>query len=100
MCTCLSHGRVVHRHRATHPSRAAHYDGLHLEENGLGMVRQFLQDWRKTRRKIPNTKYPIPKATLATGALFAPILREAADELARLSGVQLDVGSDPQRAPG
>ncbi len=69
----------------------SHYDGLHLEENGLGMVRQFLQDWRKTQRKIPNTKYPIPRATLATGELFAPILREAADELARLSGVQLEV---------
>ena len=74
---------------------AAHYDGLHLEENGLGMVREFLKDWRKTKRKIPNFKSPISnlksKITLATGELFAPILREAADELARLSGVQLDV---------
>ena len=69
----------------------AHYDGLHLEENGLGMVRGFLEDWRKAKRKMSNFKFQISKATLATGELFAPMLREAADELARLSGVQLDV---------
>jgi putative radical SAM enzyme (TIGR03279 family) len=69
----------------------AHYDGLHLEENGLGMVRGFLEDWRKTKRKIPNTQYQTSKATLATGELFAPVLREAADEFSPLSGVSLDV---------
>jgi putative radical SAM enzyme (TIGR03279 family) len=60
----------------------AHYDGPHLEENGLGMVREFLEDWRKTRRKISGFKFRTPalrggasvlKATLATGELFAPI---------------------------
>jgi putative radical SAM enzyme (TIGR03279 family) len=84
----------------------SHYDSLHLEENGLGMARAFLEDWRKARRKIPNVKhlhlrcapaptgvqvFQISKATLATGELFAPMLQEAADELARLSGAQLDV---------
>jgi len=69
----------------------AHYDGLCLEENGLGMVRGFLEDWRKSRRRISNLRFPISVATLATGELFAPILRQAADEFARLSGVQLTV---------
>jgi putative radical SAM enzyme (TIGR03279 family) len=69
----------------------AHYDDLHLEENGLGMVRGFLDDWRRVKRKIPDAHYPISKATLATGELFAPVLREAADEFSRLSGVSLDV---------
>ena len=69
----------------------SHYDSLHLEENGLGMARAFLEDWRKAKRKIPNVSFQISKATLATGELFAPMLREAADELARLSGAQLDV---------
>lgn len=69
----------------------AHYDGLRLEENGLGMVRGFLQDWRKVKSQVSNVKSPIARATLATGELFAPVLRETADEFARLSGVQLDV---------
>jgi len=69
----------------------AHYDGLHLEENGLGMVRDFLADWGHVKRRIPNIHSPISAATLATGELFAPILRQAVDEFARLGGVQLKV---------
>jgi putative radical SAM enzyme (TIGR03279 family) len=69
----------------------SHYDGLHLEENGLGMVRGFLDEWRKAKRKISIFNFQFSKVTLVTGELFAPMLREAADELSRLSGVQLDV---------
>jgi NifB/MoaA-like Fe-S oxidoreductase len=55
------------------------------------MVRGFLDDWRKAKRKISNVEWRMSRATLATGELFAPTLREAAEELAQLSGVQLDV---------
>jgi len=69
----------------------SHYDALALEENGLGMVRGFLEDWRKARRKISAINYKVSRATLATGELFAPVLSEAAQELARLSGVDIEV---------
>ena len=69
----------------------AHYDSLRLEENGLGMVRGFLDDWSRAKRRILNTQSPIPWMTLATGELFAPVLREAAEEFASLSGVKVDV---------
>jgi len=69
----------------------SHYDSLHLEENGLGMVRGFLEDWRKSKSQISNLKSQVGRATLVTGELFAPVLREAADELARLIGAQLEV---------
>ena len=69
----------------------AHYDGFHLEENGLGMVRGFLEDWRKVKRQSSKLKAQSSRATLATGELFAPVLREAVDELERLSGVRLTV---------
>ena len=35
--------------------------------------------------------FQFSKVTLATGELFAPVLEDAADELARLSGVQVEV---------
>jgi NifB/MoaA-like Fe-S oxidoreductase len=54
------------------------------------MVRAFLERLAQTGGKYQIQISNI-KATLATGELFAPILREAADELARMSGVQLDV---------
>lgn len=67
------------------------YDGLKLEENGMGMVRNFLNEWARVKRKElsrhPFT--PVPGAVLATGALFAPVLQKTAAEFSRLTGVSL-----------
>jgi putative radical SAM enzyme (TIGR03279 family) len=51
------------------------YDGLDLTENGVGLVRRFLEigDWR-LKQAISNLRSP----TLVTGALFAPMLRSVA----------------------
>jgi NifB/MoaA-like Fe-S oxidoreductase len=77
----------------------SYYDGLSLEENGQGMVRGFLDDWRRVKREIKSKK-PAGRshiraryhsATLATGALFAPTLTKAAKEFARLSGLPVEV---------
>ncbi|MEK7276693.1 MAG: DUF512 domain-containing protein, partial [Chloroflexota bacterium] len=67
--------------------------GLQLEENGLGQVRGFLNEWRRAKREIPNPRYQIPrvKATLATGTLFAPVLAKAADEFDTIAGTELTV---------
>jgi putative radical SAM enzyme (TIGR03279 family) len=77
----------------------SYYDGLALEENGQGMVRNFLDDWKAVKREI-RSKRPAGRsrirshyhsATLATGTLFAPTLTKAAKEFARLSGLPVDV---------
>jgi putative radical SAM enzyme (TIGR03279 family) len=86
-----------------------YYDGLALEENGLGQVRGFLEDWRRVKREIPNPKGQIPKgkaqrkpvtrhpslvtrrATLVTATLFAPILQKMTDEFNVLADTQLEV---------
>lgn len=76
------------------PPRAA-YDGLHLEENGLGMVRGFLDDWRKVRRETARRRergeLAAPRLTLATAALFAPTLAAVAADFAREAGVVAEV---------
>lgn len=80
----------------------AHYDGLALEENGQGMVRNFLDDWKKVKREIKRGSDKAVKrtreaqasyasATLATGTLFAPTLAKTAREFTQLTGVPLDV---------
>ena len=82
--------------------RKRDYDGLALQENGLGMTRDFLDEWRRLKRtEIRNTQYETrnpkskiqnPKsAVLATGALFAPTLRRVAGEFAQLAGIPLEV---------
>jgi NifB/MoaA-like Fe-S oxidoreductase len=69
------------------------YDGHELHENGLGMVRAFLDDWSAVRLEIDDTREkPAPRSvTMATATLFAPILREKAAEFATLTGCEVTV---------
>jgi putative radical SAM enzyme (TIGR03279 family) len=71
------------------------YDGLQLHENGLGMVRRFLDDWENVRREISIRRESQPltirEVTLVTGTLFAPTLRKVATQFSRLAGVNVAV---------
>ncbi len=77
----------------------SHYDGLSLEENGQGMLRKFLDNWKAVTREIKTkllaTGQTIPlcykSATLATGTLFAPTLENVSREFMRLTGTPVDV---------
>ncbi|HOU42250.1 MAG TPA: DUF512 domain-containing protein [Promineifilum sp.] len=71
----------------------AAYDGQALHENGLGMVRAFLDDWAGVREEIAATvAKPPPRAlTLATATLFAPTLQPVAAEFAALTGCAVEV---------
>ena len=78
------------------------YDGQDLYENGLGMVRRFLNDWLEVKKEIAAaikksvaakklsfiTDKPI---TLVTATLFAPILQKTSQEFAQLVGIPLQV---------
>ena len=63
--------------------RASFYDGFPQYANGVGLMRSFLDDVKKVRRK----KYRVldsptrPKITLVTGSLAAPALRQLAGAL-------------------
>mgnify|MGYP001773492993 CR=1 FL=1 len=75
------------------PSKAA-YDGLQLQENGLGMVRDFLEDYRRVKRILRRRKIgglAGRRATLATGTLFAPVLARTARDFSARTGAALDV---------
>ncbi len=76
------------------------YDGQELHENGLGMVRYFLDEWEEVKKEIGDWRLanadgsPIPNLqslTLVTGALFAPILRETAVQFQALADAQISV---------
>jgi len=69
------------------------YDGLDLLENGVGLVRGFLDKWPALQSPISNFQSPtsnlqLPTSgvTLVTGALFAPLLRRLA---ANMAGVEV-----------
>ncbi|MCW1967953.1 MAG: DUF512 domain-containing protein [Anaerolineae bacterium] len=70
-----------------------HYEGHRLFENGMGMVRAFLDEWRRVKNlelKAEREKWPhfqFSAATLVTAPLFAPTLQKAAKEFTKLTGV-------------
>lgn len=75
------------------------YDDQALHENGLGMVRHFLDEWSGVQTEITDWKanhphkWPAsPKTlTLATGALFADTLKRSLSEFERQTGVKTDL---------
>lgn len=76
------------------------YDGHQLQENGLGLVRQFLDEWEAVKEEIrdwqrdhPEQSWlaPYDSLTLVSGTLFAPILRQKTAEFSQLTGVEANV---------
>jgi NifB/MoaA-like Fe-S oxidoreductase len=68
---------------------ADEYDGFGQVENGVGMVRLFLDEWNQIKHQIPDLKYP--RGIVASGELAAPMLQEVVDELNLLVGSNVRV---------
>jgi putative radical SAM enzyme (TIGR03279 family) len=55
------------------------YDGLDLTENGVGLVRRFLENWRLEIRDRLASISNLQSLALVTGTLFAPVLRSVTE---------------------
>jgi NifB/MoaA-like Fe-S oxidoreductase len=71
------------------PERA--YDGYPQIDNGVGLVRDFLSEFARERRRLPRALREPRSVLLVTGVSFAPILREAASRLAGIRDLSLRV---------
>jgi putative radical SAM enzyme (TIGR03279 family) len=82
------------------------YDGLALQENGVGMVRAFMEEWQVASGEWRSAPFrqsvfsPVDQVTLVTGTLFAPTLAKVAHEFAGLTGVKANVVAVVNRALG
>ena len=79
---------------------AGAYDGYPQIENGIGMVRQLLDGWEEGKAQsanhksqIANRKSPLAsgQGRLVCGTLIAPLMTRLMDELAALTGLQVEV---------
>ena len=64
------------------------YEGYQMLENGVGMIRDFLSS------PVPELPKSIPtpkKIILATGKLFAPVLKKAVEALHNIENLELEV---------
>ena len=65
------------------------YDGYPQIENGIGLVRRFLED--SYRLQIAGCGLQISSCTLVCGTLIAPVMRQVAQETAAQSGCRIEV---------
>jgi putative radical SAM enzyme (TIGR03279 family) len=68
---------------------AAEYDGFPQVENGVGMVRQLLDEWDALKSKLPSLTRR--QATLVCGTLIAPVLSNIVRELNALAGTEVEL---------
>jgi putative radical SAM enzyme (TIGR03279 family) len=88
------------------------YDDQKLQENGLGMVRDFLDEWEALRIEIgadtninggkngATGSVSPPAVTLVTGTLFSETLSEIGVEFRKLTGIEVTVHGVTNRALG
>jgi putative radical SAM enzyme (TIGR03279 family) len=80
-----------------------HYDGQELHENGLGLVRRFLDEWAEVKVEIASNgqvQHAARSLLLATGTLFAPTLSQVAAQFEELAGVPVSVQAIVNRRLG
>ncbi len=72
---------------------ARRYDGFPQWENGIGMTRTLIDDWRKTRRTIKQGRLRVSPASalIACGTLIAPTMQELCHDAAELTGVDFRI---------
>ena len=80
--------------RARHPlPERAHYGNYPQIEDGVGMTRRFLDESRRTLKRVAAKKQSSrgnsPRGTVVTGELFYPVLRDFVERLDRTAGIRV-----------
>ncbi|MHB8375403.1 MAG: DUF512 domain-containing protein [Dehalococcoidia bacterium] len=76
------------------PPPASHYDGFPQFENGIGMARSLIGDWRRAKREQRDgvrAASGVRRISLVCAMLIAPTLERLAREFEQLTGVRVDV---------
>jgi len=68
---------------------AGQYGGFPQTENGVGLVRLFLDEWENAARKLPEQIGRPLRGSVVTGTLAGPLLKPVIETINRVKGVQL-----------
>ena len=69
------------------------YEGFPQLEDGVGLVRQFIDDHAKLARNLPRSIKTERTATLVTGELASPLVHSLAATLNKVDGLKVNVAS-------
>ncbi|MGC8951004.1 DUF512 domain-containing protein [Chloroflexus sp.] len=70
---------------------AERYDDMPQYSNGVGMVRDFLDNWARVRRRLPSRLSRPTTLAIVCGTLVAPIMHQVAARLNRIENLSVSV---------
>lgn len=72
------------------PGRA-HYEDFDQIENGVGLVRSFIDDWKRIEKRLPPSLERPLTATLVTAELITPTFQPIISRLNEIKGLHLNL---------
>ena len=70
---------------------ARHYGGYRQIENGVGMTRKLLDEWRAARRGLAEARASGRRLAIVTSTMAEPIMRDIARDIQRATGGEVRV---------
>ena len=74
-----------------YPPAASYYDAFPQLENGIGMVRSFLDQWERDKKQLPASLPQPIRLALVTGQLATFFMAPVVAELNQIPGLQVDL---------
>lgn len=68
-----------------------HYGGYAQIENGVGMTRYLLEQWKAGKRRLPRRMPAQRKVTLVTGKMALPIIEDLAKDLSAVPDLEVQI---------
>ncbi len=81
------------------PGRA-HYEEFDQIENGVGLVRRFLDDWKRTEKKLPTALARPLSVTLVTAELITPTFQPIIERLNTVENLHFNLLTVVNKALG
>lgn len=70
---------------------ASHYGSYAQIENGVGMTRYLIEQWERSKRRLP-ASMPAPRqVTLVTSTMARPVIEQFADDMRAVKGLEVQV---------
>src|SRR5205814_5557387 len=70
---------------------AQHYGSYAQIENGVGMTRYLIEQWNRSKRKLPTTMPQPRRVTLVTSAMAKPVIEQLAEDMRRTEQLEVQV---------
>ncbi|HET9979616.1 MAG TPA: DUF512 domain-containing protein, partial [Ktedonobacterales bacterium] len=70
---------------------ARHYGGYAQIENGVGMTRKLLDDWRAARKTLPDALPEPRRLAIITSMMARPVMERIARDLRRITNIEVRV---------